>query len=62
MKRNGSVITSYEVTVAEPDNLSIIVYSTNRFTDTSVHETFAIQLFTDYTVTVAASTEHHYHF
>ena len=52
---NG-VITSYEVTVAEADNSSNIVYTNYSLTVTSIHQTVMIQSFTNYTVTVAAST------
>ena len=52
---NG-IITSYEVTVAEADNSSVIVYIDDSLTVTSVNQTVMIQPFTDYNVTVAAST------
>ena len=52
---NG-IITSYEVTVAEADNSSVIVYIDDSLTVTSVNQTMMIQPFTDYNVTVAAST------
>ena len=52
---NG-VITSYEVTVYQTDNSSVIVYTNTALTVTSVTPSVMVLPFTDYTVTVAAST------
>ena len=52
---NG-VITSYEVTVAETDNSSNVVYTNNSLTDTSATQSVMVLPFTNYTVTVTAST------
>ena len=51
---NG-VITSYEVTVTQTDNPSVIVYSDN-VTVTGVTQSVMVLPFTNYTVTVTAST------
>ena len=52
---NG-VITAYNVTVYKTDDLSDIVYSNNAVTDTSVTASVEVPAYTDYTVSVAAST------
>ena len=52
---NG-VIMSYEVTVHQTDNPSVIVYNDDTLTVTSVTPLVMVLPFTDYTVTVAAST------
>ena len=52
---NG-VITSYEVTVAQTDNSSVIVYTDDSLTVTSVTQSVMVLPFTNYTVTVTAST------
>ena len=52
---NG-VITSYEVTVAQTDNSSVIVYTDDSLTVTSVTQSVMVLPFTSYTVTVTAST------
>ena len=52
---NG-VITSYEVTVAQTDNSSAIVYTNDSLTVTSVTQSVMVLPFTNYTVTVRAST------
>ena len=52
---NG-VITSYEVTVAQTDNSSVIVYTDDSLTVTSVTQSVEVLPFTNYTVTVTAST------
>ena len=52
---NG-VITSYEVTVAQTDNSSAIVYTNDSLTVTSVTQSVMVLPFTNYTVTVTAST------
>ena len=51
---NG-VITSYEVTVTQTDDVSDIIYS-DSLTVTSVTQSVMIRPFTNYTVTVTAST------
>ena len=50
------VITSYEVTVAQTDNSSAIVYTNDSLTVTSVTQSVMVLPFTNYTVTVRAST------
>ena len=52
---NG-VITSYEVTVHQTDNPSVTVYTNTTLTVTSVTPSVMVLPFTNYTVTVAAST------
>ena len=52
---NG-VITSYEVTVQQTDNPSVTVYTNATLTVTSVTPSVMVLPFTNYTVTVAAST------
>jgi hypothetical protein len=52
---NG-VITSYEVTVTQTDNSSVIVYTDDSLTVTSVTQSVMVLPFTNYTVTVTAST------
>ena len=52
---NGE-ITSYSVTVYRTDDSTDVVYSDAVLTATSVTPLVIIQAFTDYTVTVAAST------
>ncbi|CAI8003305.1 Phosphatidylinositol phosphatase PTPRQ [Geodia barretti] len=52
---NG-VITAYNVTVYKTDDLSDIVYSNDAVTDTSVTASVEVPAYTDYTVSVAAST------
>ena len=52
---NG-VITSYEVTVTQTDNSSDIVYTDDSLTVTSVTQSVMVLPFTNYTVTVTAST------
>ena len=52
---NG-VITSYEVTVAQTDNSSAIVYTNDSLTVTNVTQSVMVLPFTNYTVTVTAST------
>ena len=52
---NGD-ITSYEVTVYQTDNSSDIVYTNDSLAVTSVTQSVMILPFTNYTVTVAAST------
>ena len=50
------VITSYEVIVTQTDNSSVIVYSDDSLTVTSVTQSVMVLPFTNYTVTVTAST------
>ena len=50
------VITSYEVTVAQTDNTCAIVYTNDSLTVTSVTQSVMVLPFTNYTVTVTAST------
>ena len=52
---NGE-ITSYNVTVYRTDDCTDVVYSNDTLTDTSVTPLVMVPAFTDYTVTVAAST------
>ena len=52
---NG-VITSYKVTVAQTDNSSVIVYTDDSLTVTSVTQSVMVLPFSSYTVTVTAST------
>ena len=52
---NGD-ITSYEVTVHQTDNPSVIVYTNATLTVTSVTPSVRVLPFTNYTVTVAANT------
>ena len=52
---NG-VITAYSVTVYQTDNSSDVVYSNDTVTDLAVTESVMVLPFTNYTVTVAAST------
>ena len=52
---NGE-ITSYSVTVYRTDDSTDVVYSNDTLTDTSVTPSVMVPAFTDYTVTVAAST------
>ena len=52
---NGE-ITSYSVTVYRSDNSTDVVYSNANLTATSVTPLVMVPAFTDYTVTVAAST------
>ena len=52
---NGD-ITSYEVTVTQADNSSVIVYTDDSLTVTSVTQSVMVLPFTNYTVTVTAST------
>ena len=52
---NG-VITSYNVTIYQTDNSSDVVYSNDSMTDLAVTESVMILPYTNYTVTVAAST------
>ena len=52
---NGD-ITSYEVTVAQSDNSSNVVYTNDSLTDTSTTQSVMVLPFTYYTVTVTAST------
>ena len=52
---NG-VITAYSVTVYQTDDSSDVVYSNDAVTDLAVTESVMVLPFTDYTVTVAAST------
>ena len=52
---NG-IITSYEVTVTQTDNSNNIVYTDDSLTVTSVTESVMVLPFTNYTVTVTAST------
>ena len=52
---NGE-ITSYNVTVYRTDNSTDVVYSNDALTDTSVTPLVMVPAFTNYTVTVAAST------
>ena len=52
---NG-VITSYAVTVAQTDGSNDIVYMDASLTDTSVTQSVMVLPFTNYTVTVTAST------
>ena len=52
---NGE-IDSYNVTVFETDDLSTVVAINAALTTTSVTATVMVPAFTDYTVTVAAST------
>ena len=51
---NG-IITSYEVTVAQTDNSSAIIYTNDSLTVTSVTQSVTVLPFTNYTVTVRAS-------
>ena len=55
VNQNG-VITSYEVAVAQTDNPSNIVYADDSLTVTSVIQSVMVLPFTNYTVTVTAST------
>ena len=55
MYPNGE-IDSYNVTVFETDNPSAEVFSNAALTTTSVTEPVMVPAFTNYTVTVAAST------
>ena len=50
------VITSYEVTVAQTDNSNAIIYTNDSLTVTSVTQSVMVLPFTNYTVTVRAST------
>ena len=52
---NG-IITSYEVTVQQTDDSSVTVYTNAMLIVTSVTPSVMVLPFTDYTVTVAAST------
>ena len=52
---NG-VITFYEVNVTQTDDSSIAVYSNDRLNVLSITESVMVLPFTNYTVTVAAST------
>ena len=52
---NG-VITSYNLTVYQTDISSDIVYSNDAVTDLAVTESVMVLPYTNYTVTVAAST------
>ena len=52
---NG-VTTSHEVTVAQTDNSSAIVYTDDSLTVTSVTQSVMVLPFTNYTVTVTASS------
>ena len=52
---NG-VITAYNVTVYKTDDLSDIVYSNNTLTTPNVTASVEAPAYTDYTVSVAAST------
>ena len=52
---NGD-ITSYEVTVAQTDNPSDVVYTNDSLTVTNVTQSVMVLPFTNYTVTVTAST------
>ena len=52
---NG-VITAYNVTVYQTDDSSDIVYSNDAVTDLAVTESVMVLPYTNYTVTVAAST------
>ena len=52
---NG-IITFYEVTVSRADDPNDIVYTNGTLTVTSVTPSVMVLPFTDYTVTVAAST------
>ena len=52
---NG-VITSYKVTVTQTDNSSVIVYTDDSLTVPSVTQSVMVLPFTNYTVTVTAST------
>ena len=52
---NG-VIASYEVNVIQSDTSSAIVYTNNSVTATSVAQLVMVLPFTNYTVTVTAST------
>ena len=52
---NG-VITAYNVTVYQTDDSSDVVYSNDAVTDLAVTESVMVLPFTNYTVTVAAST------
>ena len=49
-------ITSYEVTVAQSDNSSAIIYTSDSLTVTSLTQSVMVLPFTNYTVTVTAST------
>ena len=55
MSPNG-VITSYEVTVAQTDSSIDVVYTNDSLTVTSVTQSVMVLPFTNYTVTVTAST------
>ena len=52
----NSVITSYEVTVAITDKSNTIVYTNDSLTVTNVTQSVRVLPFTNYTVTVRAST------
>ena len=52
---NG-VITSYEVVVTQTDDSSIVVYSNSSLPVPNVTESVMVLPFTNYTVSVAAST------
>ena len=52
---NG-VITAYNVTVYQTDDLSGIVYSNDTLTTPNVTASVKVPAYTDYTVSVAAST------
>ena len=52
---NG-VITAYNVTVYQTDNSSDVVFSNAAVTDLAVTESVMVLPYTNYTVTVAAST------
>ena len=52
---NG-VITAYSVTVYQTDDSSDVVYSNDAVTDLAVTESVMVLPFTNYTVSVAAST------
>ena len=52
---NGA-ITSYEVTVTQTDDSNVVIYNNDSITDTTVTASVNVLPFTDYTVTVAAST------
>ena len=52
---NG-IITSYEVNVIRTDDPNDVVYSNDSITDSAVTESVMVLPFTNYTVTVAAST------
>ena len=49
-------VVSYEVTVTQTDNSSVIVYSDDSLTVTSVTQSVMVLPYTNYTVTVTAST------